>query len=102
VDVPVTGLVATGAVGSLAVAANADIFVVGVQARCLVTPVLVWSVVDDSQVPNWSSISDSQSPAWAAVSDNQTPNWQNVGDSQSAGWTTVNDGNTVVWTRITT
>jgi hypothetical protein len=55
-SIQVTGVFATGEVGS----------------------VNIWLPIDDSQTPNWNAISDSQTPNWNAISDSQTPNWNDI------------------------
>jgi hypothetical protein len=79
-NIRVTGLTATGQVGTATVVAGCKVIVTGVQAAALVTTPLVWSVIND----------------------NQTPNWTPVNDTQTDSWVQVNDGNNVVWTQIPT
>ena len=63
----ITGVAATGAVGT--VGANCTVALTGVQAAGQVGTVgtFYWSLIDDSETPNWQLLDDSQ-----------TPNWQNV------------------------
>jgi hypothetical protein len=66
-NVTVTGLQAVGVVSSVTVAANADVFVIGVLAQGQVGNLLVWSPVDDNQTPNWQNVGSSQSVTWTQV-----------------------------------
>ena len=54
--VDVTGVSATGAVGS----------------------VLVWGIIDDSQTPSWATISTSQTSGFSEIDDAQTPDWTQI------------------------
>jgi hypothetical protein len=58
--------------------ANADVLVTGVNATGAVGTVLVWGEVDDNQNPNWQNITSAQTPTWGNVSTGQTPNWQDI------------------------
>jgi len=80
ITINVTGVEATGAVGTVSVVAKAVVSPTGVSATGYIGNVLVWGQI----VPN------------------QTPNWQNINDSQTPGWQLVNDGNTVVWVEVIT
>jgi hypothetical protein len=62
------------------VAGGSNISVTGVQAVGRISPVLIWSVIND----------------------NQTPDWQPIDDTQPSNWVLVNDGNAVVWVDIPT
>jgi hypothetical protein len=66
--VAITGVAATGAVGSVGIG-NRTVNLTGVQAAGQVGTVgaFYWSLIDDSETPNWVLIDDSE-----------TPNWQNV------------------------
>jgi hypothetical protein len=76
----VTGVSASGFIGTTSVRFGARVFLTGVSAIGSVTSPLVWQQIND----------------------NQTPNWVPVNDAQAGTWTQVNDGNTVVWTQIPT
>jgi hypothetical protein len=98
----VTGVSATGAVGTATAVGGSKVTLVGVQAAGIVATPLVWGLVDDSQTPNWQPVNDTQSGVWTTINDAQTPNWQAVNDSQTGNWVQVVDGNTVVWVEIPT
>ena len=80
VEVNVTGVSATGSIGTVTFQAAANVTLTGVQATGYITSVLVWGIIDA----------------------NQTPNWVQVNDSQTVTWVQVNDGNTVTWVAIPT
>ena len=101
------------ALGLVTVAANADVFVTGVQAQGQVAvsglqaTVSVGSVLAAAGADVFVTGVSAQGQVgnvlvWSIVDDNQTPNWQNVDDAQSGNWVVVNDGNTVVWTQVLT
>jgi hypothetical protein len=76
----VTGVEATGSVGTVSVAAYSNVYPIGVQGLGKVSTPLVWGLINDGQ----------------------TPNWQDVNDSQTGNWVQVVDGNTVTWVQIPT
>jgi hypothetical protein len=55
-----------------------DVLVTGISAQGLVGAVLVWTVVDDDQVPGWQDVSDAQSESWGTVNDTNTVTWTQV------------------------
>lgn len=56
-NAPVTGLQATGSVGTVAVeTGNIVVNVVGVSGAASVTSVSVWITINDNQTPNWLEI----------------------------------------------
>jgi hypothetical protein len=65
--VALAGVFASGEVGSVATTAGANVLVLGVSAAAVLTPVLVWAVVDDSQIPNWQNVDDGNTVVWTQV-----------------------------------
>lgn len=82
---------------------------------------MVWTVINDAQVPNWSIIptdatsgdtafqaSAFQNDAfqivynfvWAGVTDTQTPGWGNINNSQTGGWSPIITPPAITWTPI--
>ena len=63
-----TGFAATSSVGSVTVAAAADVAVTGPDAAVggVITP-NVWSLIDDSQTPSWTDVTVSQDPSWTDI-----------------------------------
>ena len=56
-NTPVTGLQATGSVGTVSVeTGNIVVNVVGVSGTASVTSVAVWITINDNQTPNWVEI----------------------------------------------
>jgi len=55
-NVPVTGLQATGSIGQVTVNAAANVSVTGVQSVGQVGTVSFWLEIDTSQTPNWVEI----------------------------------------------
>lgn len=41
---------------------------------------LLWTKIDDSQVPGWIEVDDSQTPAWSEIDDSQVPGWTEIQD----------------------
>ena len=80
VTVTLTGVSATGSLGTVTVRSNSQITLTGVQAVGYVGNTLVWGLINEAQTPNWVAVNDSQTPTWVLV----------------------NDGNTVLWTEILT
>jgi len=78
VDIDVTGVFATGAVGEVEVVGNAAVYPLGVSAIAHAGYGLVWSAVDDIQTTDWHNINDLQDPGWTPVIDAQTPGWAPV------------------------
>jgi hypothetical protein len=62
-------------VGIVVVRADANVFLVGVQAVGIVGQVLVWGQIPDNQTPNWTDINDNSSSGWTQVVDNAVENW---------------------------
>jgi hypothetical protein len=54
--VPVTGVQGVGQVGTIAPAANANVYVTGVQGNTILANVLVWSQIYDFQSPDWQNV----------------------------------------------
>lgn len=77
-EVPGTGVFATGAVGEVEVVGNAAVYPLGVSAIAHAGYGLVWSAVDDIQTTDWHNINDLQDPGWTPVIDAQTPGWAPV------------------------
>jgi len=67
VDLVVTGIAATGAVGTVTID-NQNIFsVTGVSATGAVGSVNVWDQITPSQSSGFSAITPSQSPSWEEI-----------------------------------
>ena len=64
-EISVTGVQATSAVGTVGV--SAEISVTGVQATGLINNVLVWGEITPSQSSGFSAITPSQSPSWEDI-----------------------------------
>lgn len=108
-NVVVTGVSATTALGVPTVAGSSIVQLVGVQAVGTVTRPLVWSAINDNQIPDWTEIRDGNryegslgalfgfgsfsEVSFASLGFDGIPEEQ---------WRTVNDGNTVVWVEIPT
>ena len=74
--VPVTGIAATGSVGSVGIGIGVEI--TGISATASVGTI-GWFMVNDGQTPSWSGIDDSQDPgSWPSVDDSQTPGWTEI------------------------
>jgi hypothetical protein len=56
VNVSLTGIKATATAGSVLISGKATVTVTGVQASGGMSNVLVWGIIDDSQTPNWIEI----------------------------------------------
>jgi hypothetical protein len=52
--------------------------VTGVNATGAVGTVFIWGDIDDNQNPDWQNITGAQTPTWGNVSTGQTPNWQDI------------------------
>jgi len=52
--------------------------VTGVQATGQIGSVNTWLPIDDSQTPSWDTVTDSQTPSWAQINTAQTPNWNDI------------------------
>jgi hypothetical protein len=76
--VNVTGVSATGQVGSPTFLTDAIFEVTGVAGQGQVGQLLVWGIVDDSQVPGWQNVDDSQAQTWVAVDDSNAATWTQV------------------------
>jgi hypothetical protein len=76
-NLAVTGVQATGSVGSFGFA-NAYTLS-GVQATGAVGNVYTgWYVIPTNQTPAWTGVSTTQTPSWTSVSTTQTPSWTNI------------------------
>lgn len=102
VVVSVTGVSATGGLGTPTFKITANVLVVGVQGIGRVTRPLLWSPIVDNQTANWQNIDDGQTPVWTHVNTNQSSGWQIINDSQTGGWTIVNDNAPNTWDTIPT
>lgn len=78
VVVLVTGVQATGQVGTATVGNGITIIPTGVQALGLVGYVNVWGLVPNTQNPNWTDVVDTQTSGWIPVPTVQGPNWTQV------------------------
>ena len=80
VNVDVTGVEGTGEVGAVTVVAKADVAVTGVSATGEVGTPLVWGRIVPNQDPSYTPDQPTQSPGW--TDDNPSS-----GPLQSPGWT---------------
>ena len=48
------------------------------ELKLLISQILVWGPVDDTQDPSWTGVTDTQDPTWSSVSDSQNPGWEEV------------------------
>jgi hypothetical protein len=71
-------VVANTELGSVIVKIDKDVEVTGVEATGVIGTVLVWGLIDDFQNPNWTDILDTQGPNWVDVDDTQNPNWTEI------------------------
>lgn len=85
-QIAVSGLQATGFVGTVDQTLESIIVPTGVQAVGGVGYVNIWGLVDDSQSAGWQNIDITQSVTWSAVIDSQTASWQDVDVTQGPGW----------------
>ena len=85
-QIAVSGLQATGFVGTVGQTLESVIVPTGVQAVGGVGYVNIWGLVDDSQSAGWQNIDITQSVTWSAVIDSQTASWQDVDVTQGPGW----------------
>ena len=78
--VPVPGLSATTAVGTIVVSASASLheFIVGMEATTSVGTPNIWTLVDDDQTAGYNTINTTQSASYSNVNDTQNPNWDEV------------------------
>jgi hypothetical protein len=69
VQVAFAGTVAevASAVVDLAVEAIINVFPVGIQIYVQIGGVLIWAVIDDTQIPNWQNVGTAQSPSWTVL-----------------------------------
>lgn len=67
VGVVVSGVSATGGVGSATATGDAAVLVTGVFATGRVTGVVVWSLVDPGTAPDWTDIAPSETPDWTDI-----------------------------------
>ena len=63
-DVTVTGVAATGAIGSATVDTNINVSVTGIFATGAIGSIRVWVAIIPNQSSNFSAITPSQSPSW--------------------------------------
>ena len=65
----VTGVSATGLIGTVAIEVDDSKLVTGVSGTGAVGTDLIrgWTVVDDSQTVNWVAVNDAQSITWVEV-----------------------------------
>jgi len=63
----VTGVSATGSVGSVSVIAKANVSPTGVAATGQVGQPLVWGRIVPDQNPSYTSINPNQSPGWTEI-----------------------------------
>ena len=79
-SVSVTGVSATGAIGSVTVTEGSGVTVstTGVSATGEIQGVLIWGLVDDSQSITYSAVDDSQTITYSAVDDSQSINWEDI------------------------
>jgi hypothetical protein len=107
--VSVTGVSASGSVGTATVVGSSNVFPIGVQAVGSITSALVWGVINDNQTPNWTPIKDGnryegpRGGLFGFGTFGEVP-LASLGfdDVPVEQWRTVNDGNTVVWVQIAT
>ena len=78
VTVPVTGLQASANLGNVTVAADANVALSGVSAAGQIGNVFIWSQIIPSQTPSWGPVGPSQTPNWTNTTPSQTPNWTNI------------------------
>jgi len=64
-EVSVTGIAATSAIGTVGV--NAEIAVTGIAATGLVGSVFLWDQIIPVQTSNFSGITPSQTPSWTNI-----------------------------------
>jgi len=77
VTVIVTGVSATGSIGSVFInVSGTTAYPTSVTGYGEIGQVIVWGLIPNNQSPNWVTISDGQSPAWTSIGNAQTPNWQ--------------------------
>lgn len=105
----VTGVSALGGVTTPAVAGSSNVTVLGVQATGRVTTPLIWSPVNDNQIPDWTQIRDGNRYEGSIGAAFGFGSFSEVSFSSlgfdgipEEPWREVNDGNTVVWTQIPT
>ena len=63
-DVTVTGVAATGAIGSVTVDTNINVSVTGIAATGAIGSVNIWDFIIPNQTSGFSAITPSQSPSW--------------------------------------
>ncbi len=101
-EVPPVNTLITLNVGTVAVAAAANVSPTGEVATTSVGTVLViegasvsvyltgvYCTVDSGNALVWGLVPTTQTPGWQNIDDTQTPLWQNIQNPQAAGWTAV-------------
>jgi hypothetical protein len=66
-NVNVTGVQGTTALGETTETADANVYAIGVQATGQVGTVLVWSQIIPDQNAGWVDVDDSQTPNWTDI-----------------------------------
>jgi len=74
----VTGVEATGEVGEVSIIAKATVNVTGVSGTGEAGQVLVWGRIVPNQNPSYTPIQPSSTPSWSDESPSQTPNWDDI------------------------
>ena len=90
----------TTALGTVTTQSDANVSVTGVAATGNVGSVLVWGEIDDNQNPNWQDINRTQSPSWGNINSVQNPSWSGVTDTQTPSWSSINSAQTPTWDDI--
>jgi len=75
VNVDVTGVEGTGEVGAVTVVAKANAIVTGVSATGEVGTPLVWGRIVPNQDPSYTPEQPTQSPGWSSETPSQSPGW---------------------------
>ena len=75
VNVEVTGVEGTGDVGAVTVNAGADVPVTGLEGTGGVGQVLVWGRIVPNQNPSYTPEQPTQSPGWSSETPSQSPGW---------------------------
>lgn len=88
ISVPVTGVEATSAVGSVTVttATNVTVALTGVEAQAFANGVFVRATITPSQNPNWAENTPTQSAGWIEKTPSQAPGWSEDAPSQDPNW----------------
>ena len=74
----VTGVEGTGEVGEVSIDAKATVNVAGVEGTGEAGQVLVWGRIVPNQNPSYTPVTPSSTPAWSDDTPSQTPNWDDI------------------------